>query len=696
MNQIAIRVRHVGATLGVATVLLSGSANVLAESSVTEEIVVTGTRQEQLLLDLAGNTGRLKNEEIELIGHTHINETMARIPGTWISRGNGQEHLTAIRSPVFTGPGACGAFLMAEDGIPVSASGFCNVNELFELNTEQAGAIELIRGPGSALYGSNAMHGVLNVLSAAPAQGDDNRVSLEAGPHEYYRLKTTTSRGEGDHGYRFNANLTDDGGWRDDSGFAQQKATYRHDFGDSDLHYTLLVSATNLQQDTAGFIEGEDAYKDEDLVEQNFDPEAYRNVKSLRTSLRMDRPLAGGDVLSFTPYARYVEMEFLQHFLPQDPLEENGHQSIGLQTQWTHLLDAGHELIAGVDLEYTQGFLKETQELPTGGFGNRFPQGKHYDYEVTALVLAPYVHAEWSLSDRTQLTTGLRADLTRYDYDNRMIDGNTQEDGTPCPNATSSCRYTRPADRDDEFTNLSPKLGLVYRLQDNHSLYANLSRGFRAPQTSELYRLQEGQQVADLDPEQLDSLELGARGGSGLLDYDVNLFVMRKRDVIFQDDNRANVSGGKTRHQGVEVALALRPSERFDFGLNLSYARHEYDFSAATTGGDITKGDDIDTAPRWMGTLVAGLNFRQQGRAELEWVHMGKYYTDTANEHSYPGHDLLNLRVSDQLSDAWRLFARVTNLTDELYAERADFAFGNDRYFPGEPRSFYAGAELSF
>ena len=50
--------------------------------------------------------------------------------------------LLAIRSPVLTGAGACGAFLLLEDGMPLRPTGFCNVNQLFEANTSQAAAIE--------------------------------------------------------------------------------------------------------------------------------------------------------------------------------------------------------------------------------------------------------------------------------------------------------------------------------------------------------------------------------------------------------------------------------------------------------------------------------------------------------------------------------------------------------------------------
>jgi outer membrane receptor protein involved in Fe transport len=74
---------------------------------------------------------------------------------------------------------------------------------------------------------------------------------------------------------------------------------------------------------------------------------------------------------------------------------------------------------------------------------------------------------------------------------------------------------------------------------------------------------------------------------------------------------------------------------------------------------------------------------------ELEWVHVGDYYLEPSESFEYPGHDLLNLRLRQQLSEQFYWAARVTNLSDEDYAERADYAFGSYRYFVGEPRSLY-------
>ena len=70
---------------------------------------------------------------------------------------------------------------------------------------------------------------------------------------------------------------------------------------------------------------------------------------------------------------------------------------------------------------------------------------------------------------------------------------------------------------------------------------------------------------------------------------------------------------------------------------------------------------------------------------------MDEYYTDPENLHEYEGHDLFNIRAEYQFSQQFSGFLRVMNATDTDYAERADFGFGSDRYFVGEPRTVYVG-----
>ncbi|MGS2721204.1 TonB-dependent receptor [Paraglaciecola aestuariivivens] len=152
-----------------------------------EKITVSATRQAAGMLDVASNISQINQDTLQLIEHQHINQALVRVPGGWISRGNGQEHLTAIRSPVLTGAGGCGAFYIAQDGISARAPGFCNANQLFDLNTLQAANIEVIRGPASTFYGSNAVHGVINILTPEVFDQQPGQFALNLGPHGYQR-----------------------------------------------------------------------------------------------------------------------------------------------------------------------------------------------------------------------------------------------------------------------------------------------------------------------------------------------------------------------------------------------------------------------------------------------------------------------------------------------------------------------------
>ncbi|MFM7626976.1 MAG: TonB-dependent receptor plug domain-containing protein [Gammaproteobacteria bacterium] len=143
-----------------------------------DEVVITAQRRPEPLARVGASLSRISPGIAGVIDRTHTAEALNRVPGVLMQRGSGQESLLAIRSPVLTGAGACGAFLMLEDGFALRPVGFCNVNQLFEANTSQAAAIEVLRGPGTALHGARAVHGVINVLSPDPATMPRARFSL--------------------------------------------------------------------------------------------------------------------------------------------------------------------------------------------------------------------------------------------------------------------------------------------------------------------------------------------------------------------------------------------------------------------------------------------------------------------------------------------------------------------------------------
>ena len=672
--------------LGLA-VLLAQAGTALAQQNTLESIVVTADRQQTSLRDVSASVFTVGSDDLARIRPTHINEVLSRVPGAWISRNNGQESLTAIRSPVLSGAGSCGAFQMAQDGIPLRAIGFCNVNQMFEANSEQAGAVEVIRGPGSILYGANALHGAINIISEAISADSDSSVAYELGPHNYNRVRGTTSATNGAHGYRASFNGTSDGGYKNDSGFDQQKLSLQHRYGTQGFSVTSAFHYTNLNQETAGFIQGHDAYKDSNQKKFNPNPESFRDARSWRLSSRFDWETSIGNI-TLTPYYRKTEMEFLQHFLPGLPLEENGQRSFGLMSMWSGSADQ-LSWQTGVDMETTDGFLRETQSSPAVGTAAvvaTVPVGKHYDYQVDARLISPYAQVKFDVTDADKLTLGARHEMLDYDYDNLMLTGRTKDNGVACTNG--GCRFNRPADRSDSFDNNSFQLGWIHDFTAGTQLYVNAARAFRAPDTNEIYRLQGTQNVADLGSEKAKSYEVGLRGTAGDLNYTVAVFHMNKENVIIQDTNRINISGAETRHRGLEVNGAYAFNDSWTLTLAATYARHTYE-GTVNPGTAKLAGLDIDTAPRVMGSAQLRWRIADSRNLELEWVHMGAYFADETNLFEYPGHELVNLRYNADFNENWYYGANITNLLDTDYAERADVGFGVERYFVGEPRSLY-------
>ena len=127
-------------------------------------------------------------------------------------------------------------------------------------------------------------------------------------------------------------------------------------------------------------------------------------------------------------------MDFLQHFLIGKPTEENGQDSIGVLTALNFDAFTDTRILTGIDVEFADGFLKETQNGPatdgTPAANAIRPAGKHYDYDVGSSIAALYGQIDQPFAGRWKFSGGLRLEYVDYDYDNRMIAGNTRDDGT--------------------------------------------------------------------------------------------------------------------------------------------------------------------------------------------------------------------------------------------------------------------------
>ena len=658
-----------------------------------EEIIVL----EKKISNLSGwsenvSISSINSSDLNKLDAQHPKQIFRRLPGIWISRGSGQEHLTAMRSPVLTGPGACGSFLILEDGIPVRPAGFCNVNGLFETAFEISGGIEAITGPASSRYGANAMHGVINVISK-PLK-DENNISTNLGPNGYRNIKAKLGN---QSNWSLNVFGASNDGFREFSGYDQQKLKMRSDFQLNSWKASLNMTLTNLNQETAGYITGLNSYKESNLNRKNLNPEAFRDANSQRISLNLKREEENG-ISILSPFIRKNDMVFLQHFLPGTPVEENSHVSYGVLFK-RFLNFENYSLIGGLQIEMADAELVETQAnalTTSSAFNNATrPQGKHYDYEVDSKIYAAFLGIDDLYISRDLLFfADLRTESIKYDYNNRMNSGNTREDGTSC--GFGGCYYNRPDDRSDNYNELSVRAGIETDF-DLLNYFFQASLGFRPPQINEAYRLQKKQSVSDLDSEKLTMIEMGTTFNLDNLKGSVSIYKSKKRNSIFRDSENFIIDNGKTNHKGIELTLDINLNEISNLTSNLTYGDHKYDFDSDTSMREkIRIGNEIDTSPKLMANLILDTSINDALSLTFELEHMDSYFTDAANLNEYEGHTLLHFRTNLNYSEKLKLYLRIDNVTDRDYAERADFnAFGGDRYFPGLPRETYVGLEYS-
>lgn len=702
---------------GLALVALCACATPLhAETASLGEITVTGTREGQSLAETPASIGIINGDSLNQGKPSHPAQVMGQVPGVWVNVTGGEGHMTAIRQPLTTNP----VYLFLEDGIPTRSTGFFNHNALYEINLPGAGGIEVSKGPGTALYGSDAVAGVVNVLTRTPPAKAEISASGELGDHGWWRALLGGGNSWGENAARADLNFTHSDGWRDATGYDRQGATLRWDraMGDDAVLKTVL-GYSHIDQQTAG----SSAIVDNDFRDnptRNYTPISYRKVDALRLSSAWEKE-SGDTLVSITPFLRDNSMELLANWaLSYDPtVYTTANQSFGVLAKWRRDFPRMRaRLIAGMDIDISPGSREENRlaTLTTSGAGaSKVYSGygvgtRVYDYDVTFMGASPYVHGEFSPSDRLRFNAGLRYDNLRYRFDNHIaatsVAASTSENG----GAAVTRHYGQAADTTVSFTHLSPKLGATYAVDKNLHLFASYNHAFRAPSEGQLFRstagttalIAEANALATLGLKAVkaDQYEIGLKGKVGGLGYEVSLYDLAKHDdILSYRDTATNVTqvvnAGETRHRGLEVGLGIPMGKQFKLDLSASYAKHTYEEWVIPATANYS-GNEIESAPRAIANTRLSWLPRPGTRVQLEWIHLGSFWMNQANTAKYAGHDLFNLRANWALGNDIALFGGIQNLADKRFAESASISSNTQVFSPGLPRTLTLGLEAKW
>jgi outer membrane receptor protein involved in Fe transport len=672
-------------------------ADVTLQLTFSEDVVVTESRAGRLRHETPASVDAVTAAELSLVKPSHPGEILGRVPGVWVSATSGEGHQTAIRQPLTTNP----VYLYLEDGVPTRSTGFFNHNALYEINVPMAEGIEVTRGPGSALYGSDAIGGLVNVLTRSALDRSGIGGSLEAGGDGWRRVLVDANWSNGAHGLRATVNGTVSEGWRDATAYDRQTATLRWDWLRGSALTKTLLSLNRIDQQTAG----SSALPEIDYLEEpsaNLTPISFRDVNAVRLSVD-HRRMVGRTALSVLPYYRYDSMGLLPNWtLTFDPTEyATDNHSLGVLAKVQRELAPWRTtLTAGVDADWSPGQRVEDvvratttpSALPSGRrvFDSYTLGPRIYDYSVTFASASPYAQAELSPTTRLRFSVGLRADRMRYDYDDRL--------STP-----PTARHRRPPDGSRTFTHASPKLGLTYQLSSTASLFGSYRHAFRAPSEGQLFRQGSAFNTIDLDPVRAENVEIGLRVSPRPgLSFDVSTYRLVKHDDILAyrdplDGLTTAVNAGKTSHRGIEAGVEWSAGS---WGVNAAYAygRHRYvDWLVDPAAGIDLSGFEQESAPRHLGSASVRVAPSARVTAAADVTVLGSYWMDANNTTRYGGHALVNLRGQVDAGPHARLFVKVLNLFDRLYAESASFTVARGRELaPGRPRTVFAGVELGW
>ena len=664
---------------------------VLTEAPVMlSDVVVTATREEERKAEVPANVGVVTAAEIQDTRPHHPAEIVNRVPGAMVVDLGGEGNVVMLRQPI----NYAAVYGFLEDGIPIRSTGFFNHNALYEINVPGAERIEVFKGPATALYGSDAIAGVFNVLTRPASATPDVEMFAEGASYGYARFLGTASNTWGANGVRADANVTRFDGWRDQAHYDRWSGTLRWDATRSPRsHLRTVLAVSNIDSPGDG---GSDVSRAEfdSRATINYTPIAFRKVEAVRLSSAYE---VGSDrsLFSATAYARHNRLQLLPFWqLTYDPQVWDSHNnSVGLMLKYRRDLAPGTSLVAGADADYSPGHRVEDEILPTqdpNGIFTSYAVGvRQYDYDVTFHGVSPYVQLEASPTPGLHVSAGARFDAVGYDYTNGL-------------SVDSTSSHRRPASTTVTFTHFSPKLGVSYEFTRALSVFAAYRHGFRVPSEDQLFVQGSAENTVDLHPVQANSYEAGVRAQTGRLALEASVYTMEMRDDIltFYDTltfTSQTSNAGKTRHRGVEAGLGVVLPASLRLDASYSYMQHRYIEWLTATGTDFG-GNDMESGPRDLGNVRLTWAPPRLGSVSLEWAHVGRYYTEPTNQHEYGGYDLLNLYLTTKLWRSVSLVGRFNNVTDAVYAVTASFnpfipPAEQERFTPGQPRSMYLGVQ---
>jgi outer membrane receptor protein involved in Fe transport len=708
----SVQVSFVGYTSR--TVEVAGNTLAIAlQPSTTElqRVVVSANRTAEKRSEAPIAIATISKQTIDDTKAQRLDNLLNKVSGVNMVNLGNEQHEMSIRQPMSTN----NLFLYLEDGIPIRTSAVFNHNALLEMNMAAVKDIEVIKGPSSALYGAEAIGGVVNLITQAPPAYTSGYVSVQSNNQGYKRSDAQVGTSSGKLGVvvsGYYANQTN--GPIQYSDFHKSAVTGRLDYKiDQNTLWTNSISYVDYFSDMYGSLDSTH------FALKNYAAQAFFTYRKV-TALRAHSTISHNWTDSSTTNATIM---FRKNSVIQNPsyqiasyrvggkstnpvspdtatgnINNNSFKSYGLFLQHVQKFRfLQSKLIIGASAEldpqsYYQQFIwikKQNQ----GGLVNYVsyttanPDIVLANYNTVISNFGSYVDYDFNLTKGLRISAAVRYDAFQYAFVNYLPGSNV----TGGPSTITN------------YAKVAPKIGFTYNYQ-GIGFYGTYSEGYVPPQITEVFG--KTQNNTYLLPQTFQNFELG--GWLSLLQnklyIDYSAYLMNGTNEIISvklpDNTSQSQNAGATRHIGLEYGISYRPTDELYFRLSATNAKHT--FVNYVASGVSYNGKEMATAPNFSGNaeLVYKPKYLKGFRIGIEEQEVGKYYMDNLDQYTYGGFNVTNVRLGYQLGHA-EIWLNALNAFNTYYATIATASAstggaGSYSYNLGDPRAFTLGLSYKF
>ncbi|MDH4231870.1 MAG: TonB-dependent receptor [Nitrospirota bacterium] len=662
-----------------------------------EEINVTATRTERTTKEIPAGTNTVTKEDIKNTRMFNLKEALTGISGVQSETKNGgYDSRLIIRGAGLKARYGVREIMILLDGVPITDPD--GMSRLDFVDSQLVESIDVVKGPNSTLYGANAAGGVINIITKNPFE---ERKSLTIGygsdKTQMYNLNLGTSINNTFVTFSGSRRSTDS--WREWNEFSTDQATLKvgHLFSDNST-VEASVNYTEADLQLPGGLTKEQ-FK-EDITQRTTEVWRHsgRYSKVFSTNIKMEK-----EVGKFT-LKPLVYFQTWNHYHPVTGLINDGGSDVygaDLQADMKHEI-AGMDgtLIAGltgqIDTGDSEKYTYRDYVSSRGRIAYTLSDKKGLLAETsddTTTKWGIFVQESLRPSQKWIIDLGVRYDQVTFDIDTQTYIDYDYTAGTYLP-------LVETTKRDETFEAVSPRLGVVYSLNDIVNLYGNISTGFQTPQGSELSA------NPDLKALTVYNYETGLKARfAGGHSIDLSVFYMQVDDEIVQTrigDESVYSNAGESEKKGIELSGKFQIIDGLFAGGTYTYSDFEFkEFTEVLRGTTYDwSGNKFPYIPKHQYSLFVYYKHPSGLKFKVDANTWGEYYMDNANTEKYGGYDFLTNALIGYEKKNLDITLDVYNIFDKRYAMEVTKDITNPRdpykYRPGAPFSMMARVTYKF